>query len=721
MNSLADSPPPGPVVQVALRPISESLDYLCHFEGDLIGRRVRVPLGEKSHAVGVVVGTAETTEVPPQKLKEVAQVYDDMPPLPAKTLQLIHFCARYYHTSPGKVIASVLPKFFRRANTCRTAGGYRRREGVGTPDGLSGMAAEVFSLLADGVVLSLAQIKESVKNPSAALKRLLEGGWVESCDLPSPPSDSSPVPPPELTAAQRTAIDRLSLTSGFVPHLLFGRTGSGKTEIYLHAVAAALAAGRQALVLTPEIHLTPQLEERFRHRFPGGRICVLHSQLADGERAARWLEALTGAADVVLGTRSAVLTPMPRLGVIVVDEEHDDSYKQEGGFHYSAVHVAVWRAKNEGLPLIAGSATPSLGVYRRATEGDWRLLRLPERISRGRSSFELITPADNQYHGMSPAFLRNLSDCLGGGGQALVFVNRRGYAPTVTCRQCERIELCPGCSLRMTAHRRHNRLICHLCGRSAPLPRTCADCGGAMVLVGAGTQRLEEALERLYPEVPQLRLDSDSMGGRRFSDCRDAIVAGEYRLLIGTQIIAKGHDFPNLSLIGVLNADAGLMSADFRAEERLFATLSQVIGRGSRNPDGCHVMIQTRHPNHQFFSDLIADDVGACWHRLMAERRASGMPPFRWLAVLRGRGRSLPSLDDFMRRARETALQLAADRVRVFDVVSPPVARTNYWHHRQILFQSSHRPLLHQFLTAFVAALPQSRLPWSVDIDPISV
>ena len=511
----------------------------------------------------------------------------------------------------------------------------------------------------------------------------------------------------------------MELRSGFAPHLLFGATGSGKSELYMHAAEQVLAQGKQVLLLTPEIHLTPALESLLRRRFPARTIAVLHSRLTEGERARRWLMAHLGEADIVLGTRLATFTPMPRLGLIVVDEEHDDSFKQEeGGLLFSARDLAVWRAKQANIPYIAGSATPSLESTHNAQRGRWKLLPLPQRIHTAPPSIHIVEEGPDTYHGMGAVFVRHLKQALAGGEQCLIFINRRGYAPALFCRQCHQSKKCDRCSSAMTVHRRRDILACHLCGATAPLRTTCAQCGGALTAAGSGTQRVEEALARLFPQVAALRIDSDASGTLHGN--AEAIQSGAVQLLVGTQLIAKGHDFPKLSFIGILNADAALAAADLRAEERLFALLSQVVGRGTRNPAGCRALVQTRHPTHPFYRELQRDDVHACWQRLLAERRSAQMPPFAHLAVLRGKDKNCKRLETFMHNAVAEARRRAPRGVQVFDAVAPPVEKINHWHRRQMLMHARQRAPLQQFLRVYVGTLPAGA-NWTVEVDPLTV
>ena len=715
------------VVRVAFNAKVHTLfDYRIPIDApeNIVGRRVRAEFGRRL-AVGVAMEVAFDTAVCAEKLKRLNFVYDDMPPLPPASLALIRFCADYYHCPIGIAAAAVLPVFFRRNDDYKPPTGYRLALPPPAGEIPAGKNAPLLlALLGEHGEMSLSMIRQHLAAPQAALKKLLVGGWINRCYLWGATESRADIAAdsPPLTADQQRALGSLRLREGFVPHLLFGVTGSGKTEIYLRAVESVLEAGRQALVLTPEIHLTPQLEDEFSRRFPGRRLCVLHSGLADGERAHRWLMARTGVADIVLGTRLAVFTPMPRLGLIVVDEEHDDSYKQEDGLLFSARNVAVWRAKNEAVPYLAGSATPSLESYESARQQKAVLLTLSERAVSYPLTIE-TTPVNedvNNYHGMTPAFLHALRDCLAAGKQALVFINRRGYAPCLACRGCGKRVECRRCNLAMTLHRRRGLLCCHLCGATEKIPPDCSNCGDRLMPLGVGTQRVEEALGRLFPDIPQLRLDSDSMTTGKFHQVRQEIAAGKWRLLIGTQIIAKGHNFPKLAFIGVLNADSGLTAADFRAEERLFALLSQVIGRGTRNPEGCRVLLQTRYPSHPFFADVKRDDVDCCWQRLLTGRQRAVLPPFSYLALLMAKHKNPVQLESFMDKAAAVAAKCCPPGVHIADAVPPLIEKIGGWHRRQIMVMSSRRQLLHRFLGDWQNGIRGS-VHWRIDVDPINV
>ncbi len=712
------------IVSVAVNvPAFQLFDYAAPDGESLLGRRVRVAFGGRK-TTGVVMAEGEKSAAPPHiKIKTVLETYPDMPSLPPATLDLIRFCASYYHAPVGVAAAAVLPAVFRRATVSRPAFGWRRC-GDSPPRGAK--AALVWEFLRDGKCETAAAIRAATGADAAVLRRLARAGALsrEHYRPPRAEAEAEADSPPPPTADQERAVAAVRTDGGYAPYLLFGDTGAGKTEVYLRLATKAMEAGGRALILTPEIHLTPQLEAAFARRFPRRHLCVLHSALTDGERARRWLAALRGDADVVLGTRLAVFTPLPGLRLIVVDEEHDDSYKQEEGLLFSARDVAVWRARREKTLLVCGSATPSLESYENARRGRYHLLRMNSRAREGRLDKALAAEDGALFHGMSQQFLAELGETLRGGRQALVFVNRRGYSPMLVCGRCRWKALCRACEARMTWHRRRGSLVCHRCGASSPPPVRCGACGGEMHAAGIGTQRIEEALNARFAPIRAVRLDRDSLSGRdSFAALRARISSGEARLLVGTQIVAKGHDFPHLAFIGVLNADAGLWSADFRAEERLLMLLRQVVGRGTRNRGVCRVLIQTANPEHPFYRDLLADDLERCWQRISAERRRARLPPFAHCALLRASAFSAEKLSKFFAEARRTAESIRPPEVQLFDPAPSPVAKIAHRRRWQLLAQAESRAPLHQFLGAWRRKLPPSsgEVRWTMDVDPMQI
>jgi primosomal protein N' (replication factor Y) len=642
---------------------------------DLVGYRCIVPLGGRK-TVGILVGTSRVANVDRAKLRAVDRVLDEIRPLDAHWLALARFCADYYQHGWGEVALPALPP------TLRQLPGPRYAQ-------------------------SMARLR--LGGPTGA-----QQGDVERR---------------RLTSEQTVAVERVLRGSGFVPYLLFGATGSGKTEVYLSVIERTLAAkpDGQTLLLVPEINLTPQLEAQVRARFPRHAVVALHSGLAAGPRAAAWLAAHEGRAQVVIGTRLAVFASMPRLALVVVDEEHDPSYKAGEGVRYSARDLAVKRAQMLGLPLLLGSATPSLESWSHARAGRYQMLTLTERVAvddRVPASIELIDPGKERTEsGLAPAVQQALVDSLQRREQSLVFLNRRGYAPVVACDACGWLSNCPHCAAYAVFHKPDRTLRCHHCGWSEPMPRSCPTCGNsALHGVGRGTQRVEEALQQLLPSARVLRIDRDSTRRRdAASDALAAVHRGDVDVLVGTQMIAKGHDFRNVGLVVVLNADAQLVSQDFRASERLFATLTQVIGRAGRSGRASRALVQTRYPKHPLFAALVRQDYAAFADALLVERRRAGMPPESHQALLGAEARRLDDALAFLREAFASA-DCPSD-VRVYDPVPMALARRAGVERAQLLIEASQRGPLHAFLKARLRDLRarRTRVRWHVEVDPAEI
>ena len=632
-----------------------------------VGALVVVPFG-RTRRVGAVVGRPESSEVPESRLKDIEARVEDVEPLGAGELELFEFCAAYYQRPLGEVIAASLPPRLRQVSR-------RRIPARPPPAGEAGFRQTV-----------------------------------------------------ALTPEQGRAVDLVREKAGeFHPVLLHGVTGSGKTEVYLHLVADALARGRQALVLVPEIGLTPQFEAQVRARFPGAAVVAAHSHLNEGERASAWLAAQSGAAQVVLGTRLAVLMPFHDLGLVIVDEEHDASYKQQEGLRYSARDVAVRRAQRLGIPVVLGSATPSLETFSNAREGRYALATLPARAAEGArfpSVRTVDTRADRPNDGLTYALVEAIRARLGRGEQSLVFVNRRGFAPVLFCRACTWHSSCTRCSSNLVLHLRERELRCHHCGRHERMPARCPSCGAAdLAPVGQGTQRVEEALAAALPQARIARVDRDSTARRgALKAVLDRVKAGEVDVLIGTQMLAKGHDYPALTLVGVLDADSALFSADFRAAERLFAQLVQVSGRAGRGSRPGEVLIQTDFPHHPLYAAVALHDFDRFAEAALDERRIAGFPPFSHLVLLRAESKKPGEATEFLRRASRIARRIGG--VEVFDPVPAPLERKAGFERAQLLARSPSRAAMQPFLRRWRQALGERddrRVRWSLDVDPQEV
>ena len=659
------------VLRVALDvPVAKLFEYLIDDAAAVApGDRVAVPFGARARA-GVVVEIAGASSVAQAKLKRVERVLEGAPRLPADWLEQMRFLSSYYQRPFGETVAGALPARLRSLKPLP-----KRRKTV--PEDLTNSASTLVS--------------EHAPN-----------------------------------AAQACAIERIGAAlGGFLPFLLHGITGSGKTEVYLRVIARVLAQGMQALVLVPEIGLTPQLEARFRGAFPHTRIAVLHSALEDSARTHAWLDAARGEAVIILGTRLAVLTPLPRLGIVVVDEEHDASFKQQEGLRYSGRDAAVLRAKLVGCPVVLGSATPSLETWFNGREGRYELLTLPERAVPG-AKLPTVSTVDlrsqSAEHGLANPLLDSIRTRLARGEQSLVFINRRGYAPVLSCEACGWAAGCKRCSARLVLHTSDQSLRCHHCGARQAVLRECPTCGNVDLRpLGRGTQRVEETLAVLFPAARILRIDRDTTRRRAaLARTLDAIGRGEGDILVGTQLLAKGHDFPNLTLVCVLNADSALLSTDYRSAERLFATLAQVGGRSGRREQPGEVLVQTRFPGHPMYRALIGHDYAGFAAAQLSEREGAGFPPFVHEAALRAEAKKLESAMTFLRAAAR--LIDVPDGIRIYDPVPHVITRRAGFERAQLVLQSHSRPVLQEFLRLWSAALPASTssgVRWHLDVDPI--
>jgi primosomal protein N' (replication factor Y) len=632
----------------------------------------------RREAIGLCVGRSEEAPLAEDKIRPVKRWLGDVAPLDDHWLAFTRFAAEYYQHPWGQVAVAALPPFLRKPPGPRWASSVRRLRSAGSAGG-------------------------AAAPPAAAI--------------------------PELNAEQRTAVDAISAQEGFVPTLLHGVTGSGKTEVYLTAIERLLAQDpqAQALLLVPEIGLTPQLQSRLQARFAGQPIVCLHSGLPAAERSAAWLAAHEGRARIVLGTRLAVFASLPRLRLLVVDEEHDTSYKAGDGVRYSARDLAVKRAQMLGVPVVLGSATPALESWAQATQGRYRLLRLPHRATEAaQPQVELI---DQRQHkaasGLTEPLRAALEQTIARGEQALVFVNRRGYAPVVACAACGWLSTCPQCAVFAAFHKTDGALHCHHCGWRSRVPRACPTCGNQNLdAVGHGTQRLEETLAAALPGARILRIDRDSTRRRGAADAALATVhAGETDVLVGTQMIAKGHDFQRVSLVGVVNADAQLVSHDFRAPERLFATVMQVAGRAGRSGLPSRVLVQTRYPDHPLFTALRRLDYEGFARSQLAEREAAGMPPFVPQALLTAQAKSLEAALAFLGHARSLGRSVH-EPATLYDPVPMPLARLAGVFRAQMLVEAPRRSLLQAFLRDWLVRLregdppPGPRVQWQIEVDP---
>jgi primosomal protein N' (replication factor Y) len=642
-----------------------------------VGQLVLVPFGRQK-IMGIIVSLSEHTNVASDKLKNVIEVRHELSGLSEEWLALCRFAADYYQRPLGEVAIPALPRNMRAA--------------------------------------SPTSLQRNLKK----LAKLVQS------------QDPTPNAEPALNPAQQEAVDAIASARSFAPHLMYGVTGSGKTEVYLQAAAKILAQSAQAqvLILVPEINLTPQLQNNLRQRFSGLQIATLHSGMAEGERLQHWLAAHLGSARIILGTRLAILASLPNLKMIVIDEEHDPSYKQQEGLRYSARDLAVWRAHQLGIPVVLGSATPSLETWQQAKTGRYRKLELRERAVK--DAVLPVVKIINQEHekpkeGLTTPLILAIRKRLEKGEQSLLFLNRRGYAPVIACDACGWISNCTRCTAHLVMHKLDHRLRCHHCGFEQRIPRNCPTCGNVdLQPLGRGTQRMEEGLQLVFPEARVFRIDADSTRRKGSAEAAfDTVHRGEVDILIGTQMVAKGHDFKNLTLVGALNPDSALFSQDYRASERLFAQLMQVAGRAGRaaQKEGgniSEVLIQTRYPDHPLYHALMAHDYDRFADDLLEERQQAGMPPFIYQALLRAEARELQTALDFLHQAATCTKHVG---ITINDPIPMTMTRVANMDRAQLLVESVSRPALQAFLKEWIATLRalKSRVKWGVEIDPMDI
>ena len=720
------------ILRVALPvPLDQLFDYRAGDDAAALpGCRVVVPFGRREQ-VGIIVELANESGLPDERLKNAGRVLDATPLLDAELMSTLRWASRYYQHPLGEVLHTAIPAALRSARPAPmpiatalalTESGRAARADPKRRRGTR--IAALLDLLASAA-MPLADLDAALPGWRAAARTAATRGWVHRIAESAAATRREPVAGPPLNDEQRAAADAIIGAHGFSPFLLDGVTGSGKTEVYLAAIAACLAQGRQALVLLPEIALTPQALRRFRERL-GADVVALHSGLGESERARGWLAVASGEAKVVLGTRSAVFVPLPRAGIVIVDEEHDASYKQQDGFRYHARDLAVLRAKALDVPVVLGSATPSLETLANAAAGRYRALRLAHRAGHAQPPALRIVDLRRQplQHGLAPATLDAISACLARGEQVLVFKNRRGYAPVLMCHDCGWSAQCPNCERALTLHQASRRLRCHHCGYAAPVPRACPMCGGLAVHpMGQGTERLEETLRARFPDTPIVRVDRDTTRGRRARDALfDGLPAAGARILVGTQMLAKGHDLPFLTLVVVVGVDEGLHSVDFRATERLGQLVVQVAGRAGRAKRPGTVILQTHDPDHPLLSVLLAGGYRALTAQLLEERRATGLPPFTHFALLRAEAKQTARLDAFLAAA---AAAIGDAPVSAHGPMPAPMPRRAGVMRGQLLIEAAERSTLQEFLTPWVEhlrGLAEGRsLRWSIDVDPVDL
>lgn len=746
----------GLILRVAVpSPLRQLFDYLPPFEQAtdrqdrderaenrkiVPGTRVKVPFGRRQ-VVGVIMATAAGSTLPRSRLRPASAVLDARPLFSPALFKLLDWAISYYHHPPGEVMAAALPARLRQGEAMRgSVARWRISCGAESADAHLSRAPrqrELYDWIAAQGSISRDELAASPFSPALLreleTRQLIERFRVHS-DAPSSfaTTDLLAGPAPTLNHEQQAAVDRIHEgRNRFGCFLLDGVTGSGKTEVYMRAMAEVLQNGGQCLVLVPEIGLTPQTIARFQQRFTCS-VVSLHSGLSDSERLAAWRQAADGAAGIVIGTRSAVFCELARPGLIVIDEEHDSSFKQQDGFRYSARDLAILRARECGIPIILGSATPSLESLRNAQRGRYQHLRLLQRAGRAEAAaLKLVDIAEQPLEaGFADSVLQKMAIQLERGNQILAFINRRGFAPLLHCLTCGWVAECEHCLTQLTVHSQPRGLRCHHCGDRRPLPPACPACRSReLSTVGVGTQQIEALLQKRFAGYPVLRIDRDSTRSRqRFATMLEQVQSGQPCILIGTQMLAKGHHFPGITLVVVIDADAGLFSADFRGQEQMAQTIVQVAGRAGRAELGGEVLIQSRHASHSTLQALSTLPYADFARQLLDARREAELPPFSHLALLRSEARSLASSLEFLEGAARLAAELASQQqLKVFclgPVPSPMEKRAGRFR-AQLSISSAQRTALQKLLALLMAQLEQNKTPpglrWSLDVDPLDM
>lgn len=725
------------IARVALPvPLDKQFDYqIPSHLFPIIGGRVSVPFGRQT-LVGVVTALVNESEFGFDKLKPIKQVLDSQPVWPDTLYSLLNWCSQFYQYPLGDTLLNAMPSALRKGKEAdfatlvewqlTSAGRDQFMQGFGR----AVKQAKVMHMLEGGSVPHQRFIDEEVS--SSVLKTLAEKGWIESIEKRPVVRDwqkdvEAQVDKPKLNAEQAVAIATVNSADGFGCYLLEGVTGSGKTEVYLNLIKPVLEKGRQALVLVPEIGLTPQTINRFKKRF-NVPVEVIHSGLNDTERLNAWLSARDNVCGIVIGTRSALLTPFAKLGIIIVDEEHDASYKQQDSLRYHARDVAVMRANKEQIPIVLGSATPALETLHNALAGKYHHLILSSRAGSATPTTNKVLDVKGLYleSGLSAPLIAEMRKHLTAGNQVMLFLNRRGFSPALMCHECGWIAECKRCDAYYTYHQNSNEIRCHHCGSQQPTIHHCQGCGSThLVTVGVGTEQLEKQLAELFPDYKTIRIDRDST--RRKGSLESALGAirnGEYQILIGTQMLAKGHHFPDVTMVGLLDVDGSLYSSDFRASERLAQLFIQVAGRAGRASKPGEVVLQTHHPEHSLLQALLNKSYRHFAETALEERKHAQLPPYSFLTLFRAEANHSQEVEDFLRQVRHTleAHPLFDNFCQVLGPTPAPMAKRAGKFRWQLLLQTQSRPVMQKLLSSAKPAiqmLPNAKkVRWSLDIEP---
>ena len=699
------------------------------------GMRVKVPFG-KRHLIGIILNIKAKSDIAPDRLKPIITVLDAIPVLAPNLLKLLNWASHYYHHPIGEVCHAALPPKLRTAISLSTTTWHITTAGQAAIATLKNAPKQrvLLQLLQQQTEGCQAHQIKHAKIAPQTLKRLIQKGWVQTQEVLLKPPPLTAIQsilheqPLTLNTDQSVALKRITKQQSFYVALLQGITGSGKTEVYLQAIYPALQRLQQVLILIPEISLSPQTIARFKQRFKVNTV-VLHSNLSAQQRLDAWLQAYHGNAQIIIGTRSAVFTPAPNLAMIIIDEEHDTSFKQFEGFKYSARDVAVRRAQLANIPIILGSATPSLESFHNTQTARYAHLTLTHRAGNAAvPQFKLYDIRQQQLkHGFCPQVLQQIEQHLAQQQQVILFLNRRGYAPCLTCHHCGWIAQCHRCDARMTLHRGTTQLRCHHCQTTLKVPSACPQCQQPQLRpLGAGTERIEHHLKDLFPNTPIVRIDSDTTRAQGSLQHKlQTIKAQKACLLVGTQMLAKGHHFPKVTLVVILDADSGLYSIDFRAQEHTAQLLLQVAGRSGRANQAGEVAIQTRHPQHPLLKHILQQDYNAAAHHCLQERKQCQLPPFSHLVIIRAQAPELDIALSFLKQVRSNALNLllSNNTVSLLGPIPAQMAKRVGSYHAQLVLQSTQRLALHQLITKLLLKMEsikrRTRVRWSLDIDPL--
>ncbi len=718
-------------------PLRRYFDYLPpkNIEPDQLqlGMRIKVPFGKRT-LVGILIQLHHQSEIPLEKLKPAYQVLESEPLLTPELLKLGLWLVDYYHHAPGDIFLSLLPTLLRQVEELKTNQRqsqqcYRLTQ-VGesqiaeTSSSLTQKQRDILLWLQQNADVSSKAIQHAQLSMNI-VKRLQKQGYIETITLQtSVVIETPPTLMPEQEVVMKQIKDDLNK---FATWVLDGITGSGKTEIYLQLIRLVLNEQKQVLVLIPEIGLTPQMVSRFQQRFKEP-IVVIHSGLSPKERLAAWLDARHHKACIVLGTRSALFTPFSDLGLIIVDEAHDSSFKQQDHLRYHARDVAIKRAQLLNIPIVLGSATHSLETLYAVKQRRFRYTRLTTRAGLAQlPSISLLSIRDTRLHeGLAPKLIDAMGKHLAAGNQVLLFLNRRGFAPSLMCHQCAWIAHCKHCDAKLTLHLDPRQLRCHHCDRIYPEPKSCLSCHGRQLIpLGLGTVRIEQALADIFPHHPSIRIDRDSIRGKALETAISHIHQGKAHILIGTQMLAKGHHFPNVTLVGIVDGDSGFFSSDFRGAERMAQTLLQVAGRAGRAQKPGEVIIQTRHPEHPLLQALVNEGYHAFVKMTLTEREQAALPPFHSLALIRAEGTQEAPLHDFLNQLKAIGIKINRHAIDMLGPIPAPMTRKAGKLQFQLLLSSPKRSALQQFLHDLLAEIEQlpsaKRIRWSLDVDPIDM